>query len=157
MKKLITITGLMATLSMRGDNSDCLGNDMTSVSGAGTQAWFGPRQWMVPMRNEPHVKFTPTEAVNTYVVHYGILLDDPSTPGINEAGQLQHITPPVWKTGTTDVIERSEPWVRCGLTGATVGYDLSKYSKVALAVYIYKLGTNTNPIGRAECWLSRGN
>lgn len=109
------------------------------------------------MSEHPHIKFTPTNPVNTYVVHYGILLDDPSTPNINEAGQMQHITPPVWKTGTTDVIERSEPWFRCGLIGATVGYDLSKYSKVVLAVYVYAIGTNTNPIGRAECWLSRGN
>lgn len=141
----------------RGDNSDCLGNDATSVRGDGTQAWFGPRQWMVPDALDPHIRFTPTEAVSTYVVHYGVLLDDPSTPGVNEAGQIRHITPPVWKVGTTDKIDRSESWPRCGLTGATVGYDLSKYSKVVLAVYVYKLGTNTNPIGRAECWLSRGN
>lgn len=155
MKKLISILFAISTITAQADNSDCLGSDLTSVKGAG-QAWFGPIGLIVNS-NHPHIQYTPSSPVNTYVVHYGIMMDDPSTPGVNEAGQLQHITAPVWKAGTSDPIYREEKWWRCGLSGATQGYDLSRYSRVVLAVYVYKLGTNTNPIGKAECVLSRGN
>lgn len=157
MKKLIAIAALIALVSVRADNTDCLSNDLASSSGGAT-AWFGPsKPWFE--REDPRVKWTPKagQAVNTYVIHYGIMKDDPSTPNINEAGQVQYLDVPVWKVGVTEGFETYRVWLRCGQRDASVGYDLSPYSKVVLALYVYKLGTNTNLIGKAEAITSVGN
>ena len=158
MKKLITIAVIAAALvSGQADNTDCLKNDLATSFGGAT-AWFGPsKPWFE--REKPHVKWTPKEgqAVNTYLVHYGIMKDDPSTPDIDETGQRKNLDAPVWKTGVTEGFETYRVWLRCGPSGASIGYDLSPYSKVVLGLYIYKLGTNTNPIGKAEAITSVGN
>lgn len=157
MKKTLAITLALATQLTYADNTDCLNNDLATSFGGAT-AWFGPsKPWFE--HEKPHVKWTPKEgqAVNTYLVHYGIMKDDPSTPNINEAGQVQYLDAPVWKVGVTEKFETYKLWLRCGQRDATIGYDLSPYSKVVLALYIYKLGSNTNSIGKAEAVTSTGN
>lgn len=156
MKKAISLALITLATSTYADNEDCLGNDLATSMGAGATAWFGPKG-LILHTDHPHIRYVPTEPRNTFVEHYGVLLDDPATPNVNEAGTMQYITPPVWKVGTSDKVETSEYWWRCGITGATEGYDLTRYSKVVLIVRVYKVGTNTKPIAKAECVLSRGN